>query len=68
MNLTTLEKYTTLDETALYDINGGIVSITIFGVVYTGWKAVTIIGAMAAGSAGIFIGGVWVGFNGVINR
>ena len=55
--------FSSINEEQLMDINGGVISITIAGVVFVGWKAIAIIAAgitTLAGAAGL---GIYNGYN-----
>ena len=51
-----------IDENQLMDVNGGVISITICGVVFVGWKAIAIIGAGITTLAGAIGLGVYNGY------
>ncbi len=54
--------FSALDENQLTDINGGVISITICGVVFAGWKAIAIIAAGVTTLAGACGLGIYNGY------
>lgn len=58
------QKFTTLTENELAELNGGVLTLTIGTLTLVGWKAAVAYGAAATVGAGIVGAGVYNGYRG----